>query len=603
MSSNNDFSDFLTELRNRTNIREVVESYIPLKHQRGSDYVACCPFHNEKTPSFYVHEAQKYFHCFGCSKGGDVVKFVMEIESVDFIDAVKILAERLHMSLPEYKSDSNYSSTKERKTKLKEIMLDANRFYYNNLINKEAGKPALEYLESRGFGREIIDKYRLGVSLDKTSLQGYLRRKEYSLSDIESCGLIYGKEHIDSFSNRIIVPIQDSFGNVIAFGGRIYKPEDKDNGAKYKNSNTNEIFEKSNYVYGLNFIRDARIKGQRPEQLILVEGYMDVIALGSAGINNVIAGMGTALTEGQISQTKKTTQNVLVCYDGDEAGRNATKKNAPMLENAGLNIKIMYLPEGKDPDEVIKTEGVDAFNYYMDNALSLIEFRLKLCELAFDLNTNSGRASYVKAAIVALSDLTSETDLDIYMNIVVEKGRVTRESLKREIEKHKLTHSKNNEAKEETTKQDTAKSIIKAQFFVANRAINSCSYVNKNELVVDWFEEPSIHEVIRWFKDQTGEIVIGNLYSDIPQTPIIDKVVEVQIPKTTQEKEITYYYDCLIKLANAYLQKNIDNLKKKSQETDDEEERRKYIIQISLINKKKNSKIWSDKYLDNIDAI
>lgn len=608
MANDNNFEQFIADLKTRANIKDVISSYVQLRRS-GSDWVCCCPFHNEKTPSMYVHENQRYFHCFGCGKGGDVITFVRDIEGMSYIDAVRKLADQYHMEMPEFKADPKAQEEKDRKDLLRGIMLDANRYYYANLTRKEEGKPAKDYLASRGFGDDIIEKYRLGVSLSQDGLQGYLRRKEYKVPDIQACGLIYGKDNIDSFANRIIVPIFDAQGNVVAFGGRIYKEEDKDNPAKYKNSNTNEIFEKSNCVYGLNFIKEDRKKGIRPDELILVEGYMDVIALGAAGITNVIAGMGTALNEGQIKVIKKNTQKILVCYDGDEAGRKATAKNAPMLEAAGLEMKIVSLPQGMDPDEVIKAEGAEGFKKYVSEALTLIEYRLKLCREAYNLNTPDGRSRYLKAAIVALADLQNQVDIDIYTNEVANTGKVLVENVTSELNKLKrerIRKAREQEQAEEEKKQATysatnaiAVKCLKAERFIINRILNHVDYVNLDVIIDDWFVDPTCSLIIEWAKKKVktpGGIVTGDLYSDIPGPEQIDAIFDVEKEKRTYEQNKAYYQDCIITLANAYfLRKNKEYLEEAGK-IEDETERRKLTNLAYQASQLAQSKVIEDKY-------
>ena len=613
MALDNNLSEFLADLKLRANIKDVVGSYVQLRRS-GSDWVCCCPFHNEKTPSMYVHERQRFFHCFGCGKGGDVITFVRDIEGIPYIEAVKKLADQYHMTMPEYQKDPEYEKKKERKDVLQSIMLDANRYYYGNLVNKEEGKAGLEYLAGRGFGREVVDKYRLGVSLSEDGLQGYLRRKQYKVADLQACGLIYGDKNTDSFANRLIVPIFDPNGNVVAFGGRIYREQDKDVPAKYKNSNTNEVFEKSRCVYGLNFVREDRKKGIKPDELILVEGYMDVIALGAAGITNVIAGMGTALTDGQIAEIKKNTQKLLVCYDGDEAGRKATSKNAPMIEAAGIEMKIVSLPKGMDPDEVIKAEGAEGFRKYCDNALNLIEYRLRLCEEAYDLSTLDGKQKYKNACIVALSKLDSMIDVDIYANEVQNKIGVAHEMLLAEVENYKRKENlkkTTEEGKEEpvvstfNANEARRKNLISSERFVLNRILNKADYIDLSIIDDKWFSDSTSELIIKWAKVKSKTldgIIIGDIYSDIPDPEQIDLIIsvdtELQQFRNNYEKEKKYYYSCLVNMANAYLTLKINEFNKICMNSKDNSEIEKASRQISELSRKKQSKLLEDKYID-----
>ena len=350
--------EFMEELKYKCDIVEIISSYVPLQ-KKGGRYFGCCPFHNEKTPSMCVNNG--WYHCFGCGASGDVVKFVMEMENISFYDAVKLLADKVGMQLPEVKFDPKYNEKKEHGDVLKQLMRDVARYYRNNLLDESKGKEAREYLANRGIDDETSKRYGLGLSLDYESMAGYMRRKGYKLADLLECGLIASTERpSDAFANRIIVPIMDGMSNVIAFGGRIYHGE-KDV-AKYKNSTNTALFDKGRTVYGINFVkRDKKLNGASYKNLILVEGYMDVISLGAAGVKNAVAGMGTALTEGQAREISRLTDTVFVCYDGDGAGRKASVKNTDILAKFVQNVKVVSLPDGKDPDETVRSEGYEGF--------------------------------------------------------------------------------------------------------------------------------------------------------------------------------------------------------------------------------------------------
>ncbi|MDE6061054.1 MAG: DNA primase, partial [Clostridia bacterium] len=367
--------EFMEELKYKTDIVDVISQYVPLQ-KKGGRYFGCCPFHHEKTPSFCVNQDSGFYHCFGCGVSGDVIKFVMEMESMSFFDVVKYLAEKAGMQLPEIKIDPKYSEKKERNEVLKQLMRDAARYYRNNLVNPVKGKDARAYLESRGINEETAHRYGLGLSLDYDSMVGYMRRKGHSLKDLLDSGLISNVDRpSDAFANRIIVPIINSMNEVVAFGGRIYHGE-KDV-AKYKNSTNTVLFDKGRTIYGVNYVKQDKRAGEVHRELILVEGYMDVISLGAAGIRNAVAGMGTALTDGQAHELKRLVPKIYVCYDGDGAGRKATVKNVEPLVKCGLDVRVVMLDDGKDPDETVRADGYDGFMKHIGEALPVIEYKLK----------------------------------------------------------------------------------------------------------------------------------------------------------------------------------------------------------------------------------
>ena len=401
--------EFLEELKYKCDIVEIVSQYVPLQ-KKGGRFFGCCPFHHEKTASFCVNQQEGFYHCFGCGASGDVIRFIQEIESISFFDAVKYLANKVGLPLPEVKFDPDYGEKKARREILKEAMRDAAMFYRKNLLDVEKGKKAREYLSSRGLGDEVSKRYGLGLSLDYDGLVQYLRYKGYKLNDLLDCGLISNVDRpADAFANRIIVPIVNSMDEVVAFGGRIYQGEQ--DVAKYKNSTNTQLFDKGRTLFGVNYVkRDRKQSGETKDELILVEGYMDVISLGAAGINNAVAGMGTALTEGLARDLKRLASKVYVCYDGDGAGRKATLKNVDTLLAAGLDVRVVTLPDGKDPDETVRSEGRDGYLSYVAAAKPVAEYKLDLVESANELASLDGRAKYAKAAAEVLRSIADPSE-------------------------------------------------------------------------------------------------------------------------------------------------------------------------------------------------
>ena len=284
------FSDqFISELKYKNDIVSVISQYVPLT-RKGSKYFCCCPFHNEKTASMCVNADGQYYHCFGCGVSGDVITFVMEMESLSYVEAIKFLAERANMTLPEFKGDAEYRKKKERGETLRNLMRDAAAYYHANLVRENEGKEARAYLDSRGITENIRTSFGLGLSLGYDQLQGYMRRKGYAVKDLVACGLVNGERLSDAFAGRIIVPIMDGMGNVIAFGGRIYRGEE--NVAKYKNSTNTVLFDKSRSVYGVNFVKKEKKRVQGLNEVILVEGYLDVISLAAGGVRHTTGGSG-----------------------------------------------------------------------------------------------------------------------------------------------------------------------------------------------------------------------------------------------------------------------------------------------------------------------
>ena len=585
--------EFLEELHFKCDIVEVISSYVPLQ-KKGGRYFGCCPFHNEKTPSFCVNQNDGYYHCFGCGVSGDVVKFVQEIESVTFVDAVKILADKAGMVMPEFKEDPHYQEKKDRKEVLKQLMRDAARYFRNNLLDEEKGKEAREYLASRGIDDETSKRYGLGLSLDFDSMPAYLRRKGYKLKDLVDCGLISSESNPrDAFGNRIIVPIMNGMSDVVAFGGRIYHGE-KDV-AKYKNSTTTILFDKGRTLYGVNFIkRDKKQNGYSYSELILVEGYMDVISLGAVGIKNVVAGMGTALTEGQAREIKRLVDNVLVCYDGDGAGRHATVKNVDVMKSAGLNVKVISLDDGKDPDETVREGGREAFDKKAQEALPIVEYKLKLCEDAFDLGSVDGRAKYVTAALRVMKDVDSKAEREVYFERVSSLSRVSIATLEDMLPT--VGHVKVDGDKQKQDKETKESTTLEASRFVVNRVVENAEYIDLSLIRSEWLAHPKHQEILGYAATvEKGKFNVGQMYAHVADDNEINEILGIDLSFSNKAQEADYYNGCLITLANEYIQGRLEFLKNAYNGMTDQDEKRSTIQEIARLQKQLKSKSISDK--------
>lgn len=582
--------EFLEELKYKCDIVEVISQYVPLQ-KKGGRYFGCCPFHNEKTPSFCVNNG--WYHCFGCGASGDVVKFVMEMESVSFYDAVKILADKVGLQLPEVKLDPQYAQKKEHGDVLKQLMRDAARYYRNNLLDEKKGKDAREYLHNRGLDDEIAKRYGLGLSLDNESMVGYMRRKGYLLKDLEECGLIANAQRpYDAFANRIIVPIMDSMSNVIAFGGRIYHGE-KDV-AKYKNSTNTTLFDKGRTIYGINFIkRDKKMNGVAYKELILVEGYMDVISLGASGIKNVVACMGTALTDGQARELSRMTENLYVCYDGDGAGKKATIRNVDILAKFVQNVRVISLDEGKDPDETVREGGAEAFLKKQKEALPVIEYKLKLCADANDLGSVNGRAKYVQSALKVLKTIDNRAEREVYMDVVSKMSGVSVATLTDEagmIRPVKIEQPKEND------EEKIAKNL-RASRFVLNRIVKGEKYVDLSKIKTEWLENDLHRQVFEWAKTMPEHTdMVKTMFSVFGyDNEEISNILNINMKFADNIREADYFNDCVLMLANEFVSKRLEQVKNGYNELSDPEAKRASIAEISRLQKILKSKDINDK--------
>ena len=397
-----DFGSFVQKLKSKLNIIDVCEKYVTLT-QKGGRFWACCPFHMEKTPSMMISQ-EGYFHCFGCKESGDVIKFVQEMEGTDFMGAIEILAKMASMEIPKSSKYSKDDSAEKRQKveRLKAILKETALFYHRNMY-KEEGKVANLYLENRGIEKKDFKRFGIGYSTDWESLVLHLSKLGYSKNDMVDSGVCdrKGGRVYDALGQRLIIPIIDSFKQVVAFGGRVLGKTDF---AKYKNTKETEVFSKSKVLYGLNLVKDAR-KLRKIPYLIVVEGYMDAISLYQVGYDNVVASMGTALTKEQARLMKFIVGGVYISFDGDFAGQKASVRSLDILEGEGLDVKVVVLEEGLDPDDTIKKYGKDGYQKAIDEAMPLIDFKLHILRRESNLLDTLERRKYTLNALKLISNV------------------------------------------------------------------------------------------------------------------------------------------------------------------------------------------------------
>ncbi len=415
---------FLQELKFKTDIEDIISGYVSLK-KRGSTSVGLCPFHNEKTPSFTVYNDTQSFYCFGCGAGGDAVTFIKKIENLDYIDAVKLLAQRAGIQMPE---DASYDdSLSKKRRRILEINRETAKFYYAYLLS-EQGKAGLDYYLNRGLSMHTIKRFGLGYAPDAwDSLLRHLKSKGFRPGEMVDAGVIkVGKNnrYYDIFRNRVMAPIIDVRGNVIAFGGRVLD----DSKPKYINTADTLVYKKTNELFALNLAKD-----HCSESLILCEGYMDVIAMHQAGFKNAVAGCGTALTNEQVRLISRYTKEVILAYDADEAGQKALAKATELFKQTDVKVKIPSLTGGKDPDEIIKKYGRDKLKGMLDGASNEIEFALLKLRNANNLNTTQGKIDFLNAAVKILSDV-SPIEQDLYLSRLSNELGVEKASIKIQLE-------------------------------------------------------------------------------------------------------------------------------------------------------------------------
>ena len=413
---------FLQELKMKTDIEDVISTYVTLK-RRGATLVGLCPFHNEKTPSFTVYPATQSFYCFGCGAGGDAITFLKKIENLDYLDAVKTLAQRAGLQMPQEGFDDSLSK---RRRRILEMNREAARFYHSVLLSPE-GKVGYDYYIGRALSAATINHFGLGFAPNRwDALLKHMRAKGYQPAELVDAGLARKgqKGYYDNFRNRVMTPIIDVWGNVIAFGGRVLD----DSKPKYINTGDTLVYKKTNELFALNFAKDSK-----EDALILCEGYMDVIAMHQAGFTNAVAGCGTALTTEQVRLISRYAKEVILTYDADEAGQKALQKAMTLFDQTDVKVRIPALVGGKDPDEIIRTYGRDKFKGMLEGASNETEFRLLALRRQYNLATTQGKIDFIGGALQILAILPP-VEQDLYVSRLSEELGVERQNMKVQLQ-------------------------------------------------------------------------------------------------------------------------------------------------------------------------
>ena len=423
-----EFESFKEQVRSTANIVEVISGYVPLK-KRGQNFWGCCPFHGEKTPSFAVNPAKNMFYCFGCHEGGDIFKFIMKIENCGFTEALKLLAGRYGIAVPERQKTAVEIRREKQRERIHETNATAAKFFQACLLKTDYGKNALAYLKGRGINQEIIASFSIGFALNHfTALLSTLARRGYQGQELLAAGLVaHGREGqlYDKFRNRVMIPIKDPKGKIVGFGGRVL-----DNSApKYLNTQETEWFNKRRLLFAMDVAYKA-IRSSR--QAIVVEGYMDAISLHAAGISNVVASMGTAFAAEQAKLLKRIADEIVFCYDSDSAGRKASVRAVSIARTEGLKVRIAGVPEGKDPDEYVRRYGKEAFLKVIEAAKEGIDFQIEETILQSDVTNLAGKVEAVSNILPFLLECKSEIEAAEHMRrlaqrLTIDEGLIVEE--------------------------------------------------------------------------------------------------------------------------------------------------------------------------------
>ena len=552
---------FLQELKLKTDIVDLVSSYVTLK-KRGNTYVGLCPFHNEKTPSFTVYENTQSFYCFGCGAAGDCVGFTRKIDNLDYIDAVKSLAQRAGMQMPEDGYDDSLS--KKRRTIL-EINRETARFYHSYMMSEE-GKVGLQYFLERGLSLKTIKHFGLGYAPNSwDSLIKHLKSLGYNLSDMLAAGVVRKGEkgYYDYFRNRVMTPIIDVRGNIIAFGGRVLD----DSKPKYINTSDTLVYKKTNEVFGLNFAKNSG-----KDSIILCEGYMDVIAMHQAGFDNAVAGCGTALTNEQVRLITRYAKNISLVYDNDEAGQKALSKAITMFNQVDASINIPTLSGGKDPDEIIKTQGRARFEAMLEGASNKIEFALTQLRKKYNLVTTQGKSQFAAEAVKILYG-ASPVEQDLYLSRIAEELGIDKRSMQAQLDEYvrresrkqnrhrysKILDENMRSVRRESFDNSTSTASLKAQerlislLMAYSEFVYLCDGFDDKKLS-DGFYRKAYNAVVNRIRNNMSlDLIVFNEEFSSDEMSRFSRIVD-QSPKSSDaKKELS---DCLTTISREYDKQN-----------------------------------------------
>ena len=557
------YSDELKEeIRSANDIVDVISQYVTLKRS-GRNFFGLCPFHKEKSPSFSVSADRQYFHCFGCGKGGDVFNFICEIEKVSFKDALEILAERAQIKLPTIE-DSGFNEKQYLKDRMQKVNMETAIFFHERLY-KPLAKIAQDYVKQRKLDNATLKAFKIGYSGEYNELYKHLVSKGFKENEILATGLVNKNEkgeYIDRFRKRLMFPIMDVNGKVVAFGGR--RLENNDKIAKYINSNENLVYSKKRHLFALNIAKHSDSK-----KIILVEGYMDAISLHQRGITNVVASLGTALTEEQGRLLRKYSEQVIFSYDSDGAGQEAIRRGLEVLEAQGCDARVVQMEGAKDPDEYIIKYGSGRFNLLVENAISLVEFKIKTLKQNYNLDNANDKIKFLKEITKLFAKIDNDIEREIYIDKISKQYNISKEAIYAEVNKCLYKEKTNNTnllnktvPKDNPEKVKVSDSVLKRENVIIYLLIN-----NLEESFEEIIRNISINDFKNELNKKIFEIILENInagqdkivtaISNVEDEELQAHVSEIMV----SDYEITSVKKCIDDLIGTYNKDKLTNRK------------------------------------------
>ena len=585
-----DFKAWLLELKSRCDIVSVFSKYCHVV-QKGRSYWTCCPFHIEKTPSLCIYDIEQTFHCYGCKEHGDVIRFVMKIESCDFMQAVEILAKSVGMEVPNFSitSGDGIEKRKKEKDQVLNALQFANQFYQQNLY-KQVAKPAQEYVKKRKLTKKELDNFGLGYSTNYYDLVNHLKSKGISEEIMQKAGLVEvgDKGVYDVYAYRLTFPIYNIYNECVGFSARILT-NDKTK-AKYRNSTNTIVFDKSKLVYGLNLVRAYKQK-EPVDKVIVVEGQMDVIAMHKAGFKNAVACLGTAFTQSHAKQLKLISDNVVVCLDGDNAGQKATFKIVDILAENGFNVRVVKNPTGQDPDEYINEHGITSMQSLIENAVDYIDFQIDYLAKDIDFTKSDEKAKFVRNSLDLLKKLATNSERQIYLKHIKNLSGVPIDVLQQDI--YNLNNKiQTNEVVSQNNSQGMEDSSNRAIKFILASMLYKKDYVH-NYNIRQYLHNNTYVKLFDLLVQKYNEgknFTISSLYEefDFDSEPNLVDIVNYNFEQNGNNKK--YYDECLWSLNEKHLKQQQASLNEQFTKCKDIQERKRILLEISRITKKLKNK-------------
>lgn len=580
--------ELIDEIRSKNDIVDIISQYVVLKRS-GRNFFGLCPFHKEKSPSFSVSPDKQIFHCFGCGVGGNVFHFVEKIENLGFIESLEMLADRAGINLPTI-SNSVDDKLLKLKSKVYDINAETAKFYHENLY-KPTSKEAQNYIKKRKLDNRTLKNFLIGYSGNFNELYVHLKSKGFTDEEILTSGLVNKNDNgkfIDRFRRRLMFPIQDTRNRVIAFGGRVLD----DSKPKYINSSENIVYSKGKHLFGLNVAKKEHLK-----KIIIVEGYMDAISLHQRGITNAVASLGTALTESQGRLLRKSSEQVIIGYDADRAGQAATVRGLEILQNLGCDIRILQIEGAKDPDEFVTKYGPERFLKYVDNAISLVEYKIRVLKQKLDINNTNDKIKFLKEIAKELAKISNNIEREVYVDKISLEYNISKEAIYSEI--NKLIYGKDEDEKRiNVTKvvqpqkkviEETDKAVAKREGLIIYLLINypneAYSKIKEVVSVEDIKSERNKKVITKLYEElEKGYSNINNVLDWFQEEEIINYLTSIM----AYDFEITEVNKCIEDILNIYIKEKLikkrnDIINKLENKELDKEDKANYEKQLSEI--------------------